>query len=296
MDVEIYRNFLAVIETGSVTAAAEHVHISQPSLSKQLKTLETFYDSQLLILNRGKHRIILTEAGRILYHKAKFICSLEDLAKSEIADVTGGITGVLRISVSYSRSPLFIHRSIKDFSKLYPKITYEIYEAIASEQAQQLLNGITELGITSTTLIRPESFEVLFSRPERMVAVFNINSPWLDNKKRLLLKDLKDIPISLSGGGAEIFRQICLESDFTPNIMSVNTTKSTALQWAKDNIAVALIPSEDVEIYEDDLIVKKINDKRFNTQKDLVKVKDRPLSKIAERFVHFYKKQLLEEK
>ena len=295
MDIDIYKNFLAIIDTGSVTAAAERMHITQPSLSKQLRMLESFYGGPLIFLHRGKKEIILTEAGRVLYEKAKYICSLEDSAKNEIASINEGVVGVLRISIAYSRSPLLISRSIKKFSQLYPKVTYEIYEAIASEQTQQLLNGVAELGVTTTKLDRPEHFDLLFSRPERMVAVFNIKSPWLDDKKSLDLKDLQNIPLSLSGSGGGIFRRICLEANFTAKIMSLNTTKSTTLQWAKDNIAVAIVTAEDNEFLGDDLVKKSLNDKRFDLQKDIVKVKGRPLSKIAEKFVQFYGEQRSKE-
>lgn len=93
MELESYRNFLAIIEAGSFTGAAECVHVAQPALSKQLKTLENFFGAKLIITTRGSRQLILTEAGRILYQKAKYICSLEDLARNEIDNVIGGAVG-----------------------------------------------------------------------------------------------------------------------------------------------------------------------------------------------------------
>ena len=78
MDLENYRNFLAVIETGSLTGASEYVHVAQPALSKQIRMLENFFGARLLITERGSRKVILTEAGRLLYQKAKYICSLEE--------------------------------------------------------------------------------------------------------------------------------------------------------------------------------------------------------------------------
>ena len=93
MELESYRNFLAIIEAGSFTGAAECVHVAQPALSKQLKTLENFFGAKLIITTRGSRQLILTEAGRILYQKAKYICSLEDLARNEIDNIIGGAVG-----------------------------------------------------------------------------------------------------------------------------------------------------------------------------------------------------------
>lgn len=90
MELDNYRNFLAIIEAGSFTGAADYVHIAQPALSKQLRALENYFGTKLIITTRGSRQILLTEAGRVLYQKAKYMCALEDLAKSEIENIMGG--------------------------------------------------------------------------------------------------------------------------------------------------------------------------------------------------------------
>ena len=137
MDLENYRNFLAVIETGSLTGASEYVHVAQPALSKQIRMLENFFGARLLITERGSRKVILTEAGRLLYQKAKYICSLEDLAREEITSVQRGAAGTLRISVANSRSAPFIQRTLKAFCALYPEVNYE------HSSAPNVLNGFT---------------------------------------------------------------------------------------------------------------------------------------------------------
>ena len=87
MELDNYRNFLAIIEAGSFTGAADYVHIAQPALSKQLRALENYFGTKLIITTRGSRQILLTEAGRVLYQKAKYMCALEDLAKSEIENI-----------------------------------------------------------------------------------------------------------------------------------------------------------------------------------------------------------------
>lgn len=90
MEIDNYRNFLAIVEAGSMTSASEFVHIAQPALSKQLKSLEGYFGTKLIITTRGSKHLILTDAGKILYHKAKYICSLEDMARIEIDDISDG--------------------------------------------------------------------------------------------------------------------------------------------------------------------------------------------------------------
>lgn len=102
MELDNYRNFLAIIEAGSFTGAADYVHIAQPALSKQLRALENYFGTKLIITTRGSRQILLTEAGRVLYQKAKYMCALEDLAKSEIENIMGGVVGTLRFSIANS--------------------------------------------------------------------------------------------------------------------------------------------------------------------------------------------------
>lgn len=179
MEIDNYRNFLAIVEAGSMTAASEYIHIAQPALSKQVKSLENYFGTKLIITTRGSKHLILTDAGRILYHKAKYICSLEDMAKNEIGDVSDGSKGTLRFTVANSRAAVFIKECLEPFHRLFPLINYEIHEGGITEQSQQLLSGIAELGILSVPPIHQNNFDVLFRRKEKIVCVTAENSMFL---------------------------------------------------------------------------------------------------------------------
>ena len=90
MDMEYYRNFIAIVEAGSLSAASKRVHVAQPALSNQLKLLQKKFGTQLVNIRRGVHNIELTNAGCILYNKAKYLCSLEDDTQREISDCVNG--------------------------------------------------------------------------------------------------------------------------------------------------------------------------------------------------------------
>ena len=85
MELDNYRNFLAIIEAGSFTGAADYVHIAQPALSKQLRSLENYFGTKLIITTRGSRQILLTEAGRVLYQKAKYMWPKAKLLISWVA-------------------------------------------------------------------------------------------------------------------------------------------------------------------------------------------------------------------
>ena len=87
--------------------------------------------------------------------------------------------GTLRISAANSRSSIFIKTCLEPFHDLFPNVVYEIYEGSVNEQSQQLLSGITELGILSVPLIHQNDFEVLFQGEEDICAIFSKNSKFL---------------------------------------------------------------------------------------------------------------------
>lgn len=291
MELDNYRNFLAIIEAGSFTGAADYVHIAQPALSKQLRSLENYFGTKLIITTRGSRQILLTEAGRVLYQKAKYMCALEDLAKSEIANIMGGVIGTLRFSIANSRSALFITSSLKDFCALYPNIKCELFEASINEQTQQLLNGITELGILSVPVEHQDNFEVLFRRDEELTAVFHKDSVFLEpGKTSVTLKELEDVPLSLSGGCSEFVLKSFAQNSLIPRITCTSTTRSTTLEWTRAKAAVSIVPVEPGEDLGSEFVSLPVSDLTADVYKTVVKVKDRPLSVAAQHFLKFYSK------
>ena len=276
MNIEYYRNFIAIVEAGSISAAAKRVAVAQPALSNQLKTLQKKFGTPLLNLKRGGHTVELTEAGCILYNKAKYICSTEDNIIKEIADCAGGFSGTLRLSLSPSMSISFIKNYLSRFSRQYPQINYELYEVPIDEQTQQLLDGKTEIGIANAPLLQVNRFETIYRKRDRLIALFHKDSPYLNgNKPHILLDDLEDVPLCLSRGCSTLF-------------LSINTTKLSTIAWATQNIGVAIVPAEKYELFDPCLVPKQIEDERLFVEKTLSVVKGRPLSTVAKTFVNFF--------
>ena len=293
MDIEYYRNFIAIVNAGSISAAAKNISIAQPALSNQLKTLQKKYGTTLLNVKRGGHSIELTDAGCMLYNAARYICSAEANVQKEIADCNAGFSGTLRISLSPSMSISFIKNYLSSFSKKYPQINYELYEVSIAEQTEQLLNGKTEIGVANAPLKQENRFETIYRRKECLVALFHKDSPYLDNDKaNILLDDLEDIPLCLSRGCSSLFLNICSDSRIFPQILSINTTKTSTMTWASENAGVAIIPASPEEIFPQDLICKAIKDERLFLDKTLSIVKGRPLSTVAKLFLNDFVRQI----
>ena len=289
MDIEYYRNFIAIVEAGSILGASKKLSIAQPALSKQIKVMQRYFDTQLIIAKRGSHRIELTDAGKVLLKQAKAIVKSEQNVIKEIADCNSGFSGTLRVSLSPSTSIWFIRRYLTKFAKKYPKVNFELHEVPPAIQTEKMLSGRTELCVATAPLEQSFRFETIYSRKERLVAYYNKSSLFLhDNKPNMLLDDLDGKPVCLSQGCANLFQAVCADSRVRPQILCISTTKLSAMTWAKENTGISIVPSEMEETTDDSLIRKVIMDERLYLEKTLCIVKNRPLSSVAESFLSFF--------
>ena len=290
MELDYYRNFIAIVEFGSLTAAAEQVHLAQPALSKQLRTLEAHFNTKLLLTRRGSKNLVITDAGRSLYRKAKRMCALDDQVLEEINDIGGGTKGELRISVANSRAALLINSVLRKFHALYPQINYRLYEAAISEQVQQLLTGVTELGIMTLPLRRhQDNFDILFRRAEAISAVFHEESPFVPEKDSECRLDIvAQMPLTVSAGVNTILRPYFEEKNLKPRILCVSTNKGTALEWVRSRHAIGIIPTEPGEYLGEGLIVRPLVDIPQDYYNTIVKLRGQPLSALAGNFLKFY--------
>ncbi len=287
MDTEYYRNFITIVETGSLSAAAKKLTIAQPALSNQLKLLAKHFGSPLLHIKQGGHSLELTETGNILYNKARYICGMEDAAQKEIADTNAGYSGTLRISLSPSMSISFIKSYLTGFKTENPGINFELFEVSPDEQLEQLLSGKTEIGVTNGPLKQSFRFETISQEREILVALIHKNSPFITSKGILDLQDLEEMPLCLSRGCADLFTAVCHDSHLAPHVLSITTTKLSAIAWAEENVGVAIVPMGNTETFSENLIIKPIHHPRLFLEKTISFVKGRPLSAVAKLFMDY---------
>lgn len=99
---------------------------------------------------------------------------------------------------------------------------------------------------------------MLFQRREELSAVFHKEAVWLDHSKAdITLKELAEMPLSVSAGCCDLLKKCCAEASLSPQILSINTTRNTTLQWAYERTAVAVVPIEPGEFLGPDLVTKK---------------------------------------
>jgi DNA-binding transcriptional LysR family regulator len=149
MELRVLRYFLTVAREGSMTAAANFLHVTQPTLSRQLKDLEEKLGKKLFI--RSSHSIILTEEGMLLRRRAEEIVNMVDKLESEFSSMEETISGDVYIGGGETDAVRQIARVVKDLQLRFPNIRYHLYSGNEDDVTERLDKGLLDYGI----LIQP---------------------------------------------------------------------------------------------------------------------------------------------
>lgn len=147
IDFELYRVFNEVANAGNITAAADKLHISQPAVSKSIKSLENQLGGSLFV--RTKRGVNLTEEGKELHSYIKLAIEHIRNAENKFTDMVSLNTGLIRIGISRTLVKEYLLPYLEDFHKLYPNIKIEIVTNKASELIPKLRDGLIDLIIAN---------------------------------------------------------------------------------------------------------------------------------------------------
>ena len=149
MEFRVLRYFLTVAREGSITAAANSLHLTQPTLSRQLQDLEKELGQKLFV--RGKYKVSLTPEGMMLRKRAEEIVDMVDKTESEFRAIKEIIGGDIYIGCGETESMKYVAEVMTELQKHYPEIKFHIYSGNAEDVTEKLDRGLLDFGI----LIQP---------------------------------------------------------------------------------------------------------------------------------------------
>ena len=178
---------LAVAENQNFTKAAEKCFVTQPTLSTQIQKLEEELD--VLIFDRNKKPIELTDVGRKIVLQAKNIVNESDRIKDIVDQQKGFVGGEFKIGIIPTVMPTLLPMFLKTFIKKYPKVNLKIEELTTEDIISKIMDGHLDAAIVSTPLENEKIKErVLFYEP--FVAYIPIEHR-LSSKKKIDVSDLE---------------------------------------------------------------------------------------------------------
>ena len=198
MELRVLHYFLAVAREQSISAAAESLHLSQPTLSTQLKAMEEELGKQLLIRGtKGSRKVVLTEEGMILRKRAEEILSLVKRTEDEISRSDEVIVGDVYIGTGETDIVRFFAGAAKELQKKYPDIHYHISSGNAEYVLEYLDKGLIDFGLLFGTVDAQKYESLPLPIQDTWGVLMRRDSP-LTQKARIGPEDLWDKPLIMS--------------------------------------------------------------------------------------------------
>mgnify|MGYP001623226373 CR=1 FL=1 len=145
MELRTLRYFVATAIEGNITRAADILHVTQPTLSRQLMDLEKELGTTLML--RGKKGLTLTDDGIYFRQRAEEIIELADRLERQFAEKSETISGIINIGATEAIGSRMLAKLIQKFSKKYPLVQFCLYNEMADTIKDRLDKGLADIGL-----------------------------------------------------------------------------------------------------------------------------------------------------
>ena len=293
MEIRTLRYFLAVAREENMTRAAETLHVTQPALSKQLKSLEEELGKKLF--TRHSFSIKLTDEGMLLRNRAEDLVSMADKIEKEfisLDDITGGD---LFFGLAESFQISYLAREISKFKERYPGLKYHITSGDTEQVVEKLDKGLLDFTVLAET---PDSSKYEFIEfPEADIwGVIMPADDKLARKKAIKIDDLIGLPLFCSEQSWENdiplwakgrMDELHLEGSFR---LSYNGSI-----FAKEHLGYLLTFDKLINTSAESGLAFRPLSPQLETKLYLVWKKYQTFSPIAEKFLEHVKESFLEQ-
>ncbi len=291
MHLHQLKYFVSIVETGSVTKAAERCYISQPSISQQLNKLEDSIGKKLF--SRVKGKLILTDAGHVMYIQALKILSDVEEARHRVNDVDDISGGTVAIGILPTLAPFMLPSMLLALSKKYPQalvtVREEVSETIVDAAARGELDIIVEVLPFDETHLNIEhlfsdEFYVAVHRDNPLAKLDAIPIGTLDGIPFILLEDIHCL--------ARQIKQYCFKERFMPKVLFQASQLATVKQLIELQYGISILPRISIDTDPDTAIrYIKLTGQTPTREVVLAMAKDRYISPAAKYFVTVVKEQ-----
>jgi LysR family hydrogen peroxide-inducible transcriptional activator len=285
MEIHQLRYFIAIVDTGTFTRAAQKCFVAQPSLSQQIIKLEDELGQKLF--HRLGRRVELTEAGNFLVEKARRILLEVENTHNELRDATKGGAKSISLGAIPTVAPYLLPRVLAACQERYPDSQVKVLEDFSSDITTAVIEGAIDLAIVSI----PSEDERLLHEPllsEPLVLALP-SDHWLAEKAEVSIDDLKKESFILLGEASSLtfkVRRFLGDNNFEPTIIARCSQMKTVKALVSSGLGVSIIPRMTVGPPEEDsLVFRSLVD--VNPMRDLIMIrhKRRYLGQFVRQFM-----------
>src|SRR5580765_7628544 len=247
MDIRQLMAFVAIAESGTFTAGAVRVHVTQAAISMQIRQLENETGAQLFV--RAPRRVILTEAGEKLLERAYVILREHDAALEELAALTGAHKGRLRIgsaSAMVSADPL--PQILRELKKTHEAVETSVASGTSEALVQQVLAGELDVAFVSLpvdargiqTELLSEDYLVAIASRHHKLASQKVVSAYAVACEKLILGER-------GGNTRRLIDQFFAQAGVTPKVIMELSRLAAIKRMVEEDMGVGIVPLQSVQ-------------------------------------------------
>lgn len=291
MELRVLQYFLAVAREQNISAAAQSLHLTQPTLSRQLRELEEALGKQLMI--RGNRKITLTEEGMLLRKRAEEILELADRTEKEIMQSADTVSGDIYIGTGETDGVRQIARTAHQLQQSYPGIHFHIVSGDAVDVCERLDKGLLDFGVLLGDMDKAKYHYLELPMKDTWGVLMRRDSP-LAGHDAVSPRDLWDKPLILSrqvDNKSGLYRWLRKEPAELHTVATYNLIYNASLM-VDEGMGYAFTLDKLVNTTGSDLCFRPLQP-RLELGMYLVWKKSQIFSKAAELFLERLQEQLI---
>jgi DNA-binding transcriptional LysR family regulator len=255
VDIRHLHYFSEVARHRSFTKAAAALHVSQPSLSKAIKSIEEQLGVPLFY--RSSRQLELTDAGRAVLVNAKKVLDAFRNLTSELTDIMELKKGEIRIGIPPMMGAVFFSRSISRFKEAYPLVNITLTEVGTKIIQRRVEDGSLDIGLVCHVPMHKEEIESIELSKDPLMLIVHREHP-LATRSHVRFDDLREEPFILYRNDFSLHDRIieeCAKHRFYPNVVCESSQKDFMVEMVEAKMGIALLPSKICERLHSSLIV-----------------------------------------
>lgn len=194
MDTRVLKYFLTVAHTNNITRAAKQLHITQPTLSRQIMELEKELDATLF--DRNQRHLQLTEAGVLLQQRATILLQLIDQTKDDLHQQEKELTGTVNLGCAVSTASPLLMKLVAEFQEQYPGVQFSIFDGDGDVLRRQVDEGTADLACLLEP-VEAAKYNYLVLPIKEQWGVLMLKDDPLAKRKSISKSDLYKLPLIL---------------------------------------------------------------------------------------------------
>jgi DNA-binding transcriptional LysR family regulator len=243
--------FVAVVEEGTLAAAAEREHIATSALSKRMSELERQVGTPLLI--RRPRGVEPTEAGRNLARGARMLLHNAEGLADEIRDQANGLAGHVRLAANLSSITQFLPGDLARFAHQHPRVQIDLEERVSSVVTRLVLDNAADIGIF-TSALDLQGLTVFPYRRDRMVLVVPAAHPLAGHRALSFAQTLDHEHVGMHRGSAgnEMLMRAATAANRPLHMRFHVTSYDAMVAMVKAGFGIGVVPGEAMALYAGD--------------------------------------------